>query len=96
MDDHFGVRVGAEPVPPRLELGSQLSVIVDLAVEHDPYAAVFVGDRLMAAGDVDDAQATDPQDRRGIDMDPVIVRPAVAQRLRHGVHPLGGLRRQLS
>ena len=43
--------------PRCLELGAQLDVVEDLAVEDDPDRAVFVVDRLLAAREVDDAQA---------------------------------------
>ena len=40
-----------------LQLGPQLAVIVDLAVLDDDDAAVLVGERLVAAVEVDDREA---------------------------------------
>ena len=40
----------------RLELRPDLRVVVDLAVEDDPDAVVFVGQRLLTGGEVDDAE----------------------------------------
>ena len=50
----LGVRGGAEPAATKL--GSQLDVVVDLAVVGDP-AAVAVGHGLVAGREVDDGQA---------------------------------------
>jgi hypothetical protein len=44
-------------VPGALELGPHRRVVVDLAVERDPDRLVLVGERLMPAGEIDDAQA---------------------------------------
>src|SRR6516225_6154392 len=55
--EHFGVAARRETVSRGQELPAQLMVIVDLAVEDDRDGAVLVGDRLVATGDVDDAQA---------------------------------------
>ena len=38
------------------ELAAQVEVVVDLAVEDDRIPAILRGDRLMAAGDVDDGE----------------------------------------
>ena len=45
-----------ERVPAGVELRAQLAIVVDLAVEDHPDRAVLVADRLMAAGEIDDAQ----------------------------------------
>ena len=56
VDDRLGVAVGRKTWPRALEVAPQLAVVVDLAVEDDPDGAVLVGDRLMAAFEVDDAE----------------------------------------
>ena len=40
-----------------LELGGELPVVVDLAVERDPDTAVLVRERLLSGRHIDDAQA---------------------------------------
>ena len=57
VDDDLGVAVRAEGVAGGLELGAQLAVVVDLAVVDEPDGLVLVGDGLVAALAVDDAQA---------------------------------------
>jgi hypothetical protein len=56
MNDHFGVRLRVEAMSLRRELGTQLYVVEDLAVEHHVHVARGVVSRLIAAADVDDAQ----------------------------------------
>ena len=56
VDEHFGVALGAEVVPGAFQPAAQVAEVVDFAVEDDPDRAVFVGERLLAAGHVDDRQ----------------------------------------
>ena len=44
-----------------LELGAEFAVVVNLAVEHEPDRAIFVVDRLLPRGQVDDAQPPHPE-----------------------------------
>src|SRR4026209_1640904 len=55
MDQAFGIRAGAEHVAAAFECVTQLSVVVDLAVEDDPDAAIFIRDRLAPGVETDDA-----------------------------------------
>src|SRR2546426_9691432 len=68
----------------RAEIGGQLPVVVDLAVEHDPDGAIFVADRLVARLQVDDAQAAHPQTRTGPQIKALVVRTTVHQGRAHG------------
>ena len=56
MEDDFGVAVGAEDVALCLQLGPQVEEVVKLAVEDDAARVVLVPNRLLTAGEVDDAQ----------------------------------------
>ena len=58
VDEHLGVAVAAEHVSVRNQLGAQMQVVVDLAVEGDPDGPVLVRHRLGAGrGEIDDRQA---------------------------------------
>src|SRR6266508_797058 len=78
------------------EAGAQLLVVVDLAVEDDHLGSVFVEDRLPAAAQVDDAEATHPETDGPVHVQPLVIRPtmpergahAAHQRLRHGSFPI--------
>src|SRR5256885_957854 len=52
----FGVGVGAEVVALGLQGRLHLGVVEQFAVEDDPDRLVFVGDRLPAVAEADDAQ----------------------------------------
>jgi hypothetical protein len=77
VNNSFGVAPGAIAVSFRLEILSQVPVIVDLAVEYDPDATIFVAERLMAGLYVDDAEAAHRQSGIFLDKESVVVRPAV-------------------
>jgi hypothetical protein len=55
-------------------------VVVDLAVEDDDHRAVFVEQRLLAGGDVDDRQPPVAEADAGLDVQAALVRAAVVLR----------------
>ena len=77
-DDRLGVALGGEACALGGQLGPQLEVVVDLAVEDDPVAAVRVGHRLVAVLDVDEGQPVEAEHRPGVPPGLVLVRAAVA------------------
>ena len=84
VDEDFGVGAGAEMVPLRLELGTEVGIVVDLAVEDRPHRAVLVRDRLPAIGEADDAQAAVAHAERAAEVEPVLVGAAVRDGPVHG------------
>lgn len=58
-------------------------MVVDFAVENDPACAVFVGDGLVSACDVDDAESAVAEADGAFDVEAFVVRPAVRD---HGGH----------
>ena len=81
------IRLGGEAVAAGLELLSKLEEVVDLTVEDDAYAAVFVEDRLITCVQVDDRQAAHRQaDLTGFRPEhPLAVWSAVAQCIVHAL-----------
>ena len=67
-------------------------VVVDLAVEDDPHAAVFVRQRLLSRAQVDDAEAAMGERRVGVAVQPGFVRTAMRDDV---AHPHGARRRVL-
>src|SRR5439155_22820662 len=63
----------------------EVAVVVDLAVQSDPDAAVLVGERLMATRDVDDAEPLGAQGHpaQRIEVDALVVGPAMTLRRVH-------------
>src|SRR5262249_3024717 len=83
---HFGIgMVGGEAVPDALELGSQLELVVDLAVEHDAHVTSLVPHRLLAASDVDDRQPAMAKKHMLVLVDEfaLAIRPAMNERRHH-------------
>ena len=83
VDEDLGVGARAEAVAERLELRGQLGVVEDLAVLHRPQPAVLVGDRLVAAREVDDREAGVDHPEAAVAVQPHAVRAAVGQLARH-------------
>ena len=77
--------LGVEDVAQRLQLGDQLLVVVDLAVEDDDHRAVFVEQRLLAGGDVDDRQPPVAEAHAGLEVQAAFVRAAVGLRVVHAL-----------
>jgi hypothetical protein len=56
MDDHFCVAIRFELMPGSKKIGSKLEIVIDLAVEDNLNAAIFIAQRLSASGNIDDAE----------------------------------------
>ena len=84
MDPGLGVAASRQPVPARQQLLAQLRIFEELAVERDPDRVVLVGDRLAAAGEVDDRQPASAQRHPGLDVHLFVVRSAMGDRPGHG------------
>ena len=85
MQDGFRVAASAKLPSARNQLGGQLDVIEDLAVERDPHVAVRRGERLLAAGEVDDREASVTEGGALVEVDAGRVGPAMAHGLDHAL-----------
>jgi hypothetical protein len=83
VDDDLGIGIRRETMTLRLELGAQLEVVVDFAVVEDGDGAVFVEDRLMSAGKIDDRQAAHAERHGVLDEVARVVRSAMHHRIAH-------------
>ena len=67
MEDDFSVGVGRELVAERLELPTEVLVVVDLPVEDEVQFARGIGERLVSRlGEVDDRQSGMPEPQRRV------------------------------
>src|SRR5689334_23729978 len=89
MRDDFRVARRPETAALPFELALQLHVVVDLAVLRDRDGAVIDRDRLMPAGDVDDAEPGGAECRRARNALAMIVGPPVPERRDHAREPAG-------
>jgi hypothetical protein len=69
-----------------LEFRTKVGEVVNLTVENNPGAAVFVKYGLMAPGEIDDAEAAHAQTSAVGDMDSLVVGAAIHDLLAHMVH----------
>ncbi len=83
VKDGLGVGSRPEAVAFRNQIGAQVVMVVDLAVEDDPARVVFVADRLVAAGAVDDRETPEAENRRLRLVKPIAVGAAVIHRVGH-------------
>jgi hypothetical protein len=89
MHQNLGVRVvRRKDMAGGLELLSELAVIVDLAVEDDPYGAVLVAHRLVARDKIDDRKSAEAQCYVGRGIVAVVIRTAVLDAGRHAADAL--------
>ena len=83
VHDALGVALGVEHMAQGLQFRNQVLVVVDLAVEDDDDRAVFVEQRLLAGGHVDDRQPAVTEAHAGLDVQAAFVRAAVGLRRVH-------------
>jgi hypothetical protein len=86
MNNDFGVGVSAEAMAAALEFGTKFGKVVNLAVENDPGAAVFVKYGLMASREIDDTETAHAETSAVGDMDSLVVGAAIYDLLAHMVH----------
>ena len=83
VDDRFGVGLSRQAVALAHEVGADVLIVVDLAVEDDPDAPILVRNRLVPRRQIDDRQATHRQAYAGTGEIPLIVGTAVRQAPAH-------------
>src|SRR5437764_8618256 len=70
-------------MPAHTKLAAQLAIVVDLAVEDREHALVFVGNRLPAADDIDDAEPPHAERDLWCEEISILVRTAVTNGVAH-------------
>jgi hypothetical protein len=70
----------------RYQVKPELLVIVDFAVEYHPNGLIFVGDWLVAAAEIDDAEPAHANGAAILNVEALIVRPAVLDLIAHGAN----------
>ena len=73
----LGIAARGQAMPARDQLGLQLGVFEHLPVLRDPHGAVFIADRLAASGQVDDRQPPRAHRQARLEVDLLVVRPAM-------------------
>src|SRR5437660_7045271 len=61
VDQDFGVAACLKDMAQSLQFLSQLKVIEDLAIEHDPVSTIMTTHRLLAGSQINDAQPEMPE-----------------------------------
>ena len=85
VHDDFGVAAGMKRVAQRLQFGDQFLIVVDFTVEDDADAVVFVVERLLAGGQINDRQAAVAKTDAWLDVEAAFVRAAMKLRFVHAV-----------
>ena len=83
MEDGFRVAMGVINVATSFERRSIISVVVDFAVVSDPHRAVFVRQRLMTTGQVNDAQSAMGENTVRVGIQAGAIRPAMREDVPH-------------
>ena len=91
MEQHFSVAAVPE-VPSSLQLGAELLVVVDLAVEYQHPAPGGIAHRLVATRKIDDRQPGLPCREIAIGVATGFVRTSMFEALQGGNHPFAAFR----
>src|SRR3989442_3739261 len=83
MNDGFCVAFFIKGVAKLLQLFAKFAVVIDLAIESNPGSALLIGDRLLAAFQIDDRQPSHAQAHTLVEVEAVIIRAAMFYRLAH-------------
>jgi hypothetical protein len=89
MYENFRVRLRGKSMPQCTKPFAKLAIVIQLTVENDGHIACFIPNWLLAAGQIDDAQAshTESESRRSpiANQEAFAVRTAMTHRRGH--HP---------
>src|SRR5882724_2856761 len=83
MNQRFRVAVGFESMAGADQIRAQFLEVIDLAIEDYPHGSVFVGHGLVAARQIDDAEAPHAEAAATGDMIAFIIRAAVPDLIAH-------------
>src|SRR5450755_3787082 len=88
MDENFGVGLSGEAMAAEKQSFAQLAIVVELTVEEDGCVVSFIPDGLIAAGQIDDAEAAHAEGQargaRIVEKKTFVVGSAVLQGGGHG------------
>src|SRR5437899_12148968 len=85
VNDDLGVSIGIKTMTLGLEARPQFGKVINLSIKNDPDRSVFVMDWLPASGKIDDAQPTHAQASTAVDIDPLVIRSTMHDRLAHAM-----------
>ena len=85
VDDDFGVATSVEDMTERLQFWNEFLIVVDFAVENDADRLVFVIERLLAGGQIDDREPAVAEADARFDMQAAFVRAAMKLRFVHAM-----------
>ena len=84
MDRDLDVALGPESMSPGFQSGPQLTVVVDLTVQHDRNVRIFVVDGLVSVRDTDDAETPHAEPDTGLQEEAAIIGATVHHGIGHG------------
>jgi hypothetical protein len=85
VDDDLDIRIGPETMASGLEVSTQFLIVVDLSIAHNRDSAIFIGNRLIAGLQVDDAQSAKAETDAWFDKVSVPIRSTVGHHVRHAM-----------
>src|ERR1700676_1575793 len=89
MNDCFRITLSFENVAATKQVLPKLLIIVDFTVENDMNAAVFIGQRLVAAAEVNDGEATETQADRARNRVTVVIVTTMSDGVGHALDESG-------
>ena len=79
VNDRFCIRFGSEAVPAADQFFAQTTIVVDFSIQGNPDGLIFIRDRLMPSGEIDNAQPAIAQSQGAFHVMTFIVRAAMGQ-----------------
>jgi len=86
MNENFGVALGLEAMAAIDQHTSQALIVIYLAIANDPYRAIFIMNRLVAAFEIDNRQATHSQNDVTILEKAMVIWPPMDDCIGHAMH----------
>ena len=89
-ENNLRIRLGTKAMPLSFQAGTQITVVVNLAIENNDQTCVLVVDGLVAGSDVDNGQTASAEKSVRILVVPGMVGATVPQAHSHGLRKVRG------
>jgi hypothetical protein len=90
VDNSFSIRAGDESVPASEQFLAKFRIVINFTIQEHPDGSIFIADRLVAAGDINNAEPPMAQTDSAIHINALVIRTAMTQSSVHLLYVLPG------
>jgi hypothetical protein len=90
VDNSFSIRAGDESVPASEQFLAKFRIVINFTIQEHPDGSIFIADRLVTAGDINNAEPPMAQTDSAIHINALVIRTAMTQSSVHLLYVVPG------